>query len=292
MTKKWTAQDAEEVRTRYLTGASCRELAPLYETTPQTVYRFLERSGVEMRPLGQSAVHASPEDLRTRYLAGESLQDLAAGTGVSYKTIGRRLRAAGVEMRPRYERTEAARRKIGEANRADIPEGRLRELHAQGMSCHEMGTILGFCDEAIRDRLVELGLPRLRAKARPEKNYFWQGGYAVDEDGYILQHCPDHPQATTGGYVRQHRLVMEKVLGRYLTPEEVVDHKNRDTSDNDPPNLELYATNADHLAATLAGRKKLAPEERERLRREAVLRARQRVAAILAASGNGAGQSP
>ena len=140
-------------------------------------------------------------------------------------------------------------------------------------------------------RLIELGLERLPAKARPEKNYFWQGGYAVDEDGYILEHCPDHPQATTGGYVRQHRLVMEKVLGRYLTPEEVVDHKNRDTSDNDPGNLELYPSNAAHLAATLTG-VKLPREERERLKREAVLRARQRVAAILAASGNGAGQSP
>jgi hypothetical protein len=291
VTKRWTAQDAEEVRVRYLAGASCRELAPLYGTTPQTVYRFLERSGVEMRPLGQTAVHASLEELRIRYLAGESLQDLAAGTGASYKTIGRRLRAAGVEMRPRYERTEAARRKIGESHRADIPEDRLRELHAQGMSCREMGTILGFSSEAIRDRLVELGLPRLPAKARPQWNHFWQGGYAVDEEGYILRHCPDHPNAVKG-YVRQHRLVMEKILGRYLTSEEVVDHKNRDTSDNNPENLELYATNADHLAATLAGRKKLPPEERERLRQEAVLRARQRVAAILAASGNGAGQSP
>ena len=157
------------------------------------------------------------------------------------------------------------------------------------MSCREIAGVFGCHEEAIRDRLIELGLPRLPAKARPEKNYFWQGGYAVDEDGYILEHRPDHPQATTGGYVRQHRLVMEKVLGRYLTPEEVVDHKNRDTSDNDPGNLELYPSNAAHLAATLTG-VKLPREERERLKQEAVLRARQRVAAILAASGNGAGQ--
>jgi HNH endonuclease len=233
----------------------------------------------------------SLDDMRCRYLDGESLLGLAQEAGVSYQTVRRRLGEAGVQIRPQYEMTESHRRRLADSRRADIPEDRLRELHAQRMSCQEIGTILGFCPEAIRDRMVALGLPRLPGKARPEKNHFWRGGYAVDEDGYILEHRPDHPQATTGGYVRQHRLVMEKVLGRYLTPQEVVDHKNRDTSDNDPSNLELYATNADHLAATLTG-EKLPPEERERLKQEAVLRARQRVAAILAASGTGAGQSP
>jgi len=229
--------------------------------------------------------------MRSRYFAGAALDDLAADAGVSYQTIRRRLEQAGVPIRGK-KKTELQRKRMSEVKRAPIPEGQLRELYAQGMSCREMGAILGFCDEAIRTRLIELGLSRLPPKARPEKNYFWRGGYVVDAEGYILEKCPDHPQADHLGYVRQHRLVMEKVLGRYLTPEEVVDHKDRDTSYNDPGNLELYASNADHLAATLAGRRKLPPEERERLRREAVLRARQRVAAILAASGNGAGQSP
>jgi transcriptional regulator with XRE-family HTH domain len=257
----------------------------------QTVARFLVRQGVALRPEGNKPVQVPLEELRGRYLAGESLSDLAEGAGVSQQTIGRRLRAAGVQMRPHREKTASHRQKIAASRRADIPEGELRRLHAEGMSCREIGTALGWHEEAIRMRLIELGLERLPAKARPEKNYFWQGGYSVDEDGYILEKRPDHPQATAGGYVRQHRLVMEKVLGRYLTLEEVVDHKNRDTSDNDPGNLELYPTNAAHLAATLTG-VKLPREERERLKREAVLRARQRVAAILAASGNGAGQSP
>lgn len=232
------------------------------------------------------------EEARSRYEAGENLGDIAKDAGVSYQTLGRRLTAMGVKLRG-MAKTEQTRRKMSAAKRLDLPEGQLRELHARQMSCREVAEVLGCCEEAVRDRLIELGLPRLPAKARPEKNYFWQGGYAVDEDGYILERRPDHPHATTGGYVRQHRLVMEKALGRYLLPEEVVDHKNRDTSDNDPGNLELYATNAGHLAATLTGPGwRLPREERERLKREAVLRARQRVAAILAASGNGAGQSP
>lgn len=230
------------------------------------------------------------DEIRDRYEAGASLLDLSKMAGLSPQTIGRRLTAMGVQLRG-MAKSEQTRQKMSAAKRLDLPEERLRELHAQRMSCREIAGVFGCHEEVIRTRLIELGLERLPAKARPEKNYFWQGGYSVDEEGYILEKRPDHPQATAGGYVRQHRLVMEKVLGRYLTPEEVVDHKNRDTSDNDPGNLELYATNAAHLAATLTG-VKLPPEERERLKQEAVRRARQRVAAILAASGNGAGQSP
>ena len=230
------------------------------------------------------------DEIRDRYEAGASLLDLSKLVGLSPQTIGRRLTAMGVQLRG-MAKSEQTRRKLSAAKRLDLPEDRLRELHAQRMSCREMAEVFGCQEEAIRMRLIELGLERLPAKARPEKNYFWQGGYSVDEEGYILEKRPDHPQATTGGYVRQHRLVMEKMLGRYLTPQEVVDHKNRDTSDNDPGNLELYPSNAAHLAATLTG-VKLPREERERLKREAVLRARRRVAAILAASGNGAGQSP
>jgi hypothetical protein len=228
------------------------------------------------------------DEIRRRYLAEENLKNLAKDAGVSYQTIGRRLQEMGIPLRG-HAKTGTTRQKMSEARRLDLPEDKLRTLHAQEMSCHEIGMILGCSEEVVRERLVEMNLPRLPDKARPEKNYFWQGGYTVDDDGYILEHCPDHPQATKGGYVRQHRLVMEKKLGRYLTRQEVVDHRNGDTSDNDPSNLRLFESNAEHLRATLNG-KNLPKAERERLKREAVRRARQRVAAILAESGTGVGQ--
>jgi hypothetical protein len=57
--------------------------------------------------------------------------------------------------------------------------------------------------------------------------------------GHILVHCPDHPGAQRHGYVPEHRLIMERSLGRYLLPGDKVRHRNGDKTDNRVENLEL-----------------------------------------------------
>ena len=73
----------------------------------------------------------------------------------------------------------------------------------------------------------------------------WRGGkYTTKRDGYIHIYLPEHPNARKGGgggggYVLEHRLVMEKMIGRYLTKDEDVHHKNKIKDDNRPENLML-----------------------------------------------------
>jgi len=59
------------------------------------------------------------------------------------------------------------------------------------------------------------------------------------KDGYILIRKLNHPNCTKDGYVLEHRLVVEKEIGRYLEFNEVVHHINGDKLDNNMENLEL-----------------------------------------------------
>lgn len=80
-----------------------------------------------------------------------------------------------------------------------------------------------------------------------KKSRFWRGGKYKMVSGYICVYSPNHPLANRDKYVMEHRLVMEKVIGRYLRPEEVVHHIDKDVSNNKPDNLLLFADNSEHI---------------------------------------------
>lgn len=87
-----------------------------------------------------------------------------------------------------------------------------------------------------------------------EKSRHWKGGKSVNHDGYIRVYCPDHPNAR-GCYVFEHRIKMEKKLGRYLNSDEVVHHKNGIKDDNRLTNLVLMKK-PDHDRLSLLERRK------------------------------------
>lgn len=64
-------------------------------------------------------------------------------------------------------------------------------------------------------------------------------GETITSSGYRLLFAPDHPARTKDGYVPEHRLVMEREMGRFLYAWETVHHKNGVRQDNRPENLQL-----------------------------------------------------
>lgn len=78
-----------------------------------------------------------------------------------------------------------------------------------------------------------------------EKNPLWKGGEFIGRGRrYVL--IRNHPYCNKRGYVPKSRLIMEQKLGRFLRPEEVVHHINRNKSDDRPENLILFPNEGAH----------------------------------------------
>lgn len=79
-----------------------------------------------------------------------------------------------------------------------------------------------------------------------ENHNSWKGGKTSTNEGYVYVKTKSHPYSNANGAVLEHRLVMEKFLGRFLTPIEVVHHLNEIKNDNRIENLFLFASAKDH----------------------------------------------
>ncbi|HCF2632799.1 TPA: HNH endonuclease [Pseudomonas aeruginosa] len=119
----------------------------------------------------------------------------------------------------------------------------------------EIAALLGCSDKHVQNTLRTHNADRLSRGGRfGELNHSYQAGRIVDLDGYALvQAPPGHPQARKTGLMFQHRLIAEQKIGRYLLPSEVVDHIDGLHLHNDPENLRVFDSNADHLRATISG---------------------------------------
>lgn len=81
--------------------------------------------------------------------------------------------------------------------------------------------------------------------------YRWKGGRRITSYGYVeVRLPPDWPSDRSRRYILEHRLMMERQVGRTLFRHESVHHKNGVRTDNRIGNLELrvgpHGTGASH----------------------------------------------
>ena len=140
-------------------------------------------------------------------------------------------------------------------------ERQVRALADGSRSSVEIAQLLGLNPRHVRKILLRLNLPRLPSHSPTGyRNASFAGGRRVDKAGYAHVSCPvGHPYGKllpnkNIPHIFEHRLVMEQSLGRYLLPEEIVDHIDGLTLHNAPENLRVFASNATHLQHTLAGK--------------------------------------
>lgn len=86
-----------------------------------------------------------------------------------------------------------------------------------------------------------------------------------DPDGYLYVWEPEHPKSGIyNGWYAEHRLVMERELGRILERDEQVHHLNNNPSDNRPENLAVVSA-SEHQGITVAESKERRRAERAEL---------------------------
>jgi hypothetical protein len=83
-------------------------------------------------------------------------------------------------------------------------------------------------------------------RPKREESARWKGGTSMI-NGYRGLYQPEHPRAHPNGYVYEHIVVAEEMLGRPLTRTEVVHHRDGVTTNNDPANLRVFKSQSEHL---------------------------------------------
>lgn len=185
------------------------------------------------------------EWLRTEYVDKlRTLQSIGDEVGCNKATVGRTLKKFGINRRKRTSRHALLNDKVW-LRRAYVEDERTISSLAK-----EIGCTVGPVRDALRALGIETRGSRIvanRCKRIGKDAGNWRGGRRHSTSGYIYVYHPDHIYATKAGYVMEHRLIMEEVVGRVLEPGEIVHHINGKKDDNRIENLELK-TNGTHIS--------------------------------------------
>ena len=172
---------------------------------------------------------------------GYTSREIHRKTGFSERALYNFLKSKGLLR----SISEAKRAKFERIKKINI--GDLINLHLQDkMSLAAISRVKHIGAQTLGRRFKEKGIkPRFYREGN--LNTAWKGGKSIRNDGYVLIHSPSHPHAING-YILEHRLVMEKSLGRYLKSNEHIHHIDGNRSNNSINNLLLVKGSRGHIA--------------------------------------------
>lgn len=145
------------------------------------------------------------EECKIRLAKGESMRMIATDIGICKDTLSKHLKRNGIHVPSREEAMKHVWK-----NHTHPMQGK------KGMRCPVYGKKMS---EATRKKMRPIW-----DKIGDQRRYYRK----KHTGGYVLIYRPNHPAADRGGYVLEHRIIMETYIGRLLSQDEIVHHKNGD----------------------------------------------------------------
>jgi len=129
-----------------------------------------------------------------------------------------------------------------------LPDSEIAERYKDGETIAELAAAYKVSSPTLTKALVREGIKRRKAVKRPgvncgSNNPAWNGGRRIRLDGYIVIWTPN-------GEMLEHRFIMEKHIGRSLSKDEIVHHKDENKQNNNLNNLEIM-TRSEHASRHL-----------------------------------------
>lgn len=173
---------------------------------------------------------ATEQELRSAYGELKSTIKVAERFGVSKKLIMTYMKRFGIEKIKRPAAQEL--------------KDQVERLALEGLNGVQISEQIGRTASRVYQLAQQFGI---------EITDNFHRGEIRTHNGYRMILRPEHSEADSKGYVREHRIVMEEKLGRPLRKNELVHHINGDKLDNRPENLEVM-TKAEHVSLHHAGK--------------------------------------
>lgn len=217
------------------------------------------RKAMSLAKKGKLKIHISREDIEKYYLSGPiTLKQAVKSLHTSMATLVRSMKELNIPPKGKNWN-----RFVQETLFPSLDNKEFLQREMQAKTNDQIAKEQGCSVVHVYNHLVKFGLIDMeKGKKERKHNAFlrrhpnghktpiltrWYGDKRKYGPGYVKVFNPGHPFASRQGAIPEHRFVMEQFLGRYLTKEEVVHHRDQNKRNNDLTNLLLFSSNGQHI---------------------------------------------